>query len=564
MSCLSASERVNENRHPLKLATPPPHHGSRKTDALLTEASRPAKIRRTLRALSFLIAFATLAAAAYWFAPLFLTKELPPRTLTVRPRKIESVLHEIGAISASLERPVLTSFAGEITWRADDGLLVEKGDPVVTFESKLLQDDIELRDRDLGDRQDAVRLAEDAIATTRKKYAHLIRQKKLNLQKALLDLKKAVDFPLPDDLKDVQLTHDSAELDRKQQQVQTDAMAELTKRGFNSEAALRKQQLALANAKVESARTKTLLDLTQQGTTPALIEVAKLAVADARKLLNVTIFNRKADLATGRAALELSRMSFANFERDLSRRKQRLESATVRAPIKGRVIFQAIFKGSDKNRSPIQVGETRPEGSDLCTLLDTSSLIISLWINEMDIGNVHLNQRAKVFLPALPDLSFEAEVSEIAVTAQDKNIALSSLALRRSGEAFVNVVRVKMTFIGLNDDIKNRIRVGFTVDVKLDLGVGGSALSVPWQSIGYSNEGTPYAEVYKAGKLEHRELKLGRSDNANVEILSGLASGESVADRSKAAIPYRDDSTTASEKDAPSPSRPISQAEIHR
>ena len=39
---------------------------------------------------------------------------------------IKSTLHEIGAISASVERPVLTSFAGEITWRAEDGTLVEK------------------------------------------------------------------------------------------------------------------------------------------------------------------------------------------------------------------------------------------------------------------------------------------------------------------------------------------------------------------------------------------------------------------------------------------------------
>lgn len=526
-------------------------------------ASRPAKISRALHTIAFFVVVGGLGAAAYFWGPLLLTKEAPPRLLTVKPRKIESALREIGAISASVERPVLTSFAGEITWRAEDGTLVEQGDPVVTFDGKLLQDDIELRERDLGDKQDAVRLAEDAIGTIRKKYAHLIRQKKLNLKKAELDLKKAVEFPLPDDLRDVQLTYESAELDRKQNQVQTDAMAELTRRGFNSEAALRKQQLALANAKVESARAKTILDLTRQGTTPALIEVARMAVADTRKALNVSIFNRKADLATGQAVLDLARMALANFDRDLSRRKQRLESATVRAPMKGRVIFQSIWKGSDKNRSPIQVGETRPEGSDLCTLLDTSSLIISLWINEMDIGAVRLNQRAHVLLPALPDESFEAVVSDIAVTAQDKNIALSALALRRSGEAFVNVVRVKMAFVGLRDEIKNKIRVGFTADVKLDLGIGGSALSVPWQAIGYSSDGEPFAEVFANGKVDRRALKLGRSDTANVEILSGVANSETVVDRSKAAIPYREDA--ASSQLLPEPpvaTKPVSQAEI--
>ncbi len=536
---------MKETPQIIDLQTPPAHPGMR-TVRMLKQASRPAKLARALRAVAFLAAVALLARAAFWLGPRFLTQEPPPRVLAVRPRRIESVLHEIGYISSSIERPVLTSFAGEITWRAEDGTLVEAGDPVVMFDAKTLQDDIELRERDLFDKQDSVRLAEDAIGTIRKKYARLIRQKKLTLMKAELDQKKAVEFPLPDDLLDVELTWKSAALDMNQNQVQTDSMKELTKRGFNSEAALRKKQLELANAKVECARAKMIYDLTHQGTTPDLIQVAKLAVADARKSLNVAIFNRKADLATGQAALELVRLSLANFERDLQRRKQHLESATVRAPMRGRVIFQSIFKGSVKNRSPIQVGETRPEGSDLCTLLDTSQLIISLWINEMDIGGVRLKQRARVFLPALPDESFDAEVIDISVTAQDKNIALSELALRRSGEAFVNVVRVKMGFAGLKDEVKNRIRVGFTADVKLDLGIGGTAVSAPWQAIGFDPGGKPFSDVLVNGKIERRELKLGRSDNINVEVLSGLSDGMSVVDRSRAAIPYREDAPRSS------------------
>ncbi len=520
--------------------SPPPHPGS-KTVQLLKDASRPAKFARLLRTCVIFGCIGLLGWAGYLALPHFLSPEAPPRLLTVRPRKIESVLHEIGAISAHIERPVLTSFAGEITWRAEDGTRVEAGEPVVMFDAKTLQDDFELREKDLGDKVDAVRLADTAIGTIRKKYAHLLRQRKTDLAKAQLDLKKAIEAPLPDDLLDVELTWKSAELDMNLAQVQMESTAQLTKKGFTSEATLRKSELALATAKAENARTKVLYDLTRQGTTPDLKQVAKLAEADARKSLNVAIFNRKADLATGQAALDLARLQLANFERDLMRRKQHLDAATVRAPMSGRVIFQSIWKGSDKNRSPIQVGETRPEGSDLCTLLDTSHLVITLWINEMDIGAVRLGQHAKVVLPALPNQTFEAEVSEIAVTAQDKNIALSPLALRRSGEAFVNVVRVKMDFVGLKDDVKNHIRVGFTADVRLDLGVGGTALSVPWQAVGFDQDGTAYANAFVAGKAERRTLKLGRSDNAHAEVLSGLTAGMSVVDLSNAAIPHRDD-----------------------
>src|ERR1700712_1061354 len=117
------------------------------TAVLLREASRPAKTRRLLSALLMLLGGGALAFIADVAAPHFLVPEPPPRVLSVRPRKIESVLHEIGSISAHIERSVLTSFAGEITWRAEDGTLVEIGDPVVTFDAKVLQDDVELREK---------------------------------------------------------------------------------------------------------------------------------------------------------------------------------------------------------------------------------------------------------------------------------------------------------------------------------------------------------------------------------------------------------------------------------
>lgn len=516
--------------------TAPPHPHIRATARLLTEASRPARRARYLRKLATFGVLASLAAAAYWLAPLFYKPEPPRRTLAVRYHPMASVLHEIGSISAHIERPILARFTGEITWRAEDGAHVEAGDPVVTFDSKAQQDDIETGEKDLLDRRDIVRQYEEAIETTKRRYSYVIRQREIDLEKAQIARNKAFNFPRPDDLLDVELTWKTTELDMKLCQLQTTSMEVLTHQGFNSEAALRKQQSQLANTKVEHARAKMIYDLTRQGTTPDLKRVSELAVADALKSLNVAKFNREADLATGQAALDLAKLGLEDFERDFARRKQHLDAATVRAPVRGRVIFQSSYKFS----RPVQVGETREEGTDLCTLLDTSQLVVTLSINEMDIGGVKLGQRATIALPALPGRTFEAEVSEIAVTAQDKNVALSWLALRRSGEAFVNVVRVKLVFINLPEEVKNHIRVGFTADVKLNLGSAAKALCVPWQAVGLAQDGTPFADALVAGKLERRVLKLGRSDNDCVEVLEGLAENMHVLDRSNAVIPLRE------------------------
>ena len=238
--------------------------------------------------------------------------------------------------------------------------------------------------------------------------------------------------------------------------------------------------MSTANAKATEALAKVIYDLTKAGTEPNKKRVAELAAADARKALNVSQYDRDSDLVSRNAALDSARIALRGAQRDLTRRKERLEAAVARAPMNGRVIFHNVFKGSDKNRSPIQVGETRMEGSELCMLLDTSHLVVTLWINEMDISHVQLKQHARITLPALPSVHLHGEVSEIAVTAQDKNMALSWLALRRSGEAFVNVVRITLAFTDLPDAVKEQIRVGFTANVDLELDATKPSLCVPW------------------------------------------------------------------------------------
>src|ERR1043165_3580440 len=132
----------------------PPHRNVRATARLLSEASRPARRARYVRKLAMFCVVLATAAAAYRIAPLLIKPEAPRRTLAVRFHPLASTLHEIGSISAHIERPILARFTGEITWRAEDGAHVEAGDTVVTFDSKAQQDDIETGEKDLMDRKD--------------------------------------------------------------------------------------------------------------------------------------------------------------------------------------------------------------------------------------------------------------------------------------------------------------------------------------------------------------------------------------------------------------------------
>jgi multidrug efflux pump subunit AcrA (membrane-fusion protein) len=456
-----------------------------------------------------------------------------PTTLKVERRAFAAVLHEMGTIEALVETPVLTRISGDIVWKTDDGKAVEPGEPVVRFETKAIQDDIESREKDLFDKQEAVRRAERSIKMTTDRYKHVIRQAEIQLELAEIDRKVILEAPTAEEKLDAELTLRSATLDLEKTEVEMKDHNELAKLGYVSDATRKKKELELATTKVNHAKSKLIYDLTLMGYTPDSKRVAELAVADAKKRLNIAKFNRDADLAVLESDLELAKVTLLNFQRELNRKKQDLESATVRAPSKGNVVFIDVMKGRS-NKSPIQVGENRSAGGDLCVICDTSTLRVQVWINESDVKSLALGQKATILLPACPGKTYEAVVSDLAVVAMDKNMALSSLALRKSGEAFVNVVQAKLDFINLTEEDRKAIKMGFTADVLLHVSEKTDTLTVPWEAVRYDAQGTPYADVVSGSSRERRTLKLGRSDPDRVEVLEGLKADEQVLDQTLA------------------------------
>lgn len=469
--------------------------------------------------------------------PLAGSKAASVALLPVQRQPFACSLHESGTIEALTEQVLFTRFAGDIVWLADDGQFVEAGEAVVRFETKTAQEDVDDREVDLQDKKDAVRQAKADITTAQERYKHVIRQAEIAYEQAVLERTRIQGAPRDDEKLDAELTLKSAALDLESSELDLKSYSELAALGFVSEAKRKEKLLDFATKKTEHARTKLVYDLTLMGNTDDLKRVAGLAVADAQKQLNIARFNREADLAVAQAALDLAVVDLSNFDRDLTRRKQDLEAATVRAPMRGHVVFHEVYKGSSKSKSPIQVGESRTAGGDLCTICATSALRVRVWINESDVKNLALGQHALVRLSALPGRTYEAVVSDLAVIATDKNVALSSLALRRAGEAFVNVVQAKLDFAALPEKDREEMRVGFTADVNIQTSPVTEALTVPWAGVRFDAGGRPVAEVAAGGGRQQRALKLGRSDAFRVEVLEGLSENEQVYDQTGASRP---------------------------
>jgi len=94
---------------------------------------------------------------------------------------------------------------------------------------------------------------------------------------------------------------------------------------------------------------------------------------------------------------------------DLDLAKQRLEDATVRAPISGTVIAKPVAVGQVISSATTSVSG----GTSLLSMADLRQIRIRTLVNETDIGNVQPGEEATVVVDAYPDRPFRGKVEKV-------------------------------------------------------------------------------------------------------------------------------------------------------
>ena len=108
------------------------------------------------------------------------------------------------------------------------------------------------------------------------------------------------------------------------------------------------------------------------------------------------------DYSAAQAALITARTNL-----DLAR--QRLDDATVRAPIAGTVLTQSVTEGQVISSAT----SSASGGTTLLTMADLRHIRMRALVAEADVGNVAPGQRATVTVDAFPGRSFEGVVEKI-------------------------------------------------------------------------------------------------------------------------------------------------------
>jgi HlyD family secretion protein len=212
------------------------------------------------------------------------------------------------------------------------------------------------------------------------------------------------------------------------------------------------------------------------------------------------------DLMSSKESLEQARAL-------LDQQEDRLSKTRVYAPIDGTVTTLDIKVGETAIAS-----STNIPGSSLMTIANPASIQTEVNVDEADIANVEIGQKAQVVAIAYQDQPVEGVVESIAVSAK--------VATGQQGQSFAVKIRL------LEPD-KITLRPGMTCRAEIFTATKGGVLAAPIQAILVDEDLTTDAVardvfVNRNGRAAKVAVEVGIADDTYQEIVSGLKPGDEV------------------------------------
>lgn len=202
---------------------------------------------------------------------------------------------------------------------------------------------------------------------------------------------------------------------------------------------------------------------------------------------------RDTDLASARAVVQQYRAALARASADFA-------NTVIVAPVAGAI-----------TKVPIKVGEYTPSGAAI-TMLGEAPYRIEMYVSEIDVPKIQLNQSGSVKLDAFPGEYFTLKVSQIDDASTD-----------RDG---VSKYRVRLDFLDKKES--ERVKLGMTGDAMVITGFASDVTSVPVRSVLERDDGTKYVRVLNDGAIEERTVQTGmEGEGSTIEVL-GIQEGETV------------------------------------
>jgi HlyD family secretion protein len=200
-----------------------------------------------------------------------------------------------------------------------------------------------------------------------------------------------------------------------------------------------------------------------------------------------------ADLARAKASLADAQAAYAAAQQTESQ-------ANVRAPFPGTVYSV-----------PVSQTEFVQQGGRLISMADMSKLQVRAYFDEPEIGSLRIGQPILIQWDALPGKLWHGHIIRVPSTIVNYNIT------RNVGEVLASI-----------DDPDSRLLPETNVRVTVTVADLANVLTIPREAL-HIEDGANYVYTVRDGKLNRVPVNIDNLNLTEVQILSGLHEGDTVA-----------------------------------
>jgi len=240
--------------------------------------------------------------------------------------------------------------------------------------------------------------------------------------------------------------------------------------------------------------------------------VAQSQLEEARTSLDQAENKKRAaesQLLIAKARVSEAAANVAQAQATVERAEEELANATIRAPIRGRILARDVEIGSPVS-SILNMGSA---ATPVVTMGDISHVFVRGKVDETEIGNLRLNQPARITVETFKGKVFHGKVTQI-----------SPMGVERDN---VTNFEVRVSI----DNPGNELKANMTANAEIVLEERPNALIIPEAAINYDANRLASVDVPDRGSRTGRRpaaIKLGISNGTRTQVLEGLKAGDKV------------------------------------
>ena len=496
------------------------------------QASRLTLFRRR-RSRVWLVVVGSIAIVAGWFA-WSMTASTNSRSVngSIAASQVGSALHSVDRVDFDMIIPVSGELAALrqvevrnllegraiITEIVPEGRRVQKGEMLVKFASEDSNDKIkDMRDKLKTSQADAV-ATEQALAIKQNERLSEIEKAQLQVKLAQLALDGWINGEVVSKRQQFATAVEAATIDAERLRKRFTESEELVSKGFISRDEYERDRIGLiqADAKVK----QSALDVT-------VYEKFQLPQDEAKKKSDLeqsvaererTLQKKDAEIVKAQSDLESAQFRANTAQERLTQGLRQLENTTIYSPTDGLVVYASSLEsggwGRGADAAPPAAGTELKPNELVMIIPDTSQMVAYLKVSEALSGRIKPDQEVTIFSDANPTVPIRGTVMNVSVLAES------------GGWRDPNRRDYKVRVL-LNESDSLALKPSMRCKASILLGRAVDVLSIPVQAV-FRQGSVSFVYVPDGDGFSQKQVKLGRSSEMEVEVLSGVDVGEQV------------------------------------